>query len=315
MGRDAGVRARPWDRDKFKSVGRHEVKLKPSTRLPSYLADPSQNRWESDSSVWATASSQVGAHYGSKADGQRVATLRRAEAGGAARFERGDVDKVWQRSSDAFGGHYCNDALGLVDIGAERIKHHKTQAHEVGDTLRWAPRADDSKSAAKARLIAEHAARSSAETTDTLRWREGSGHEDRESRTNAPDKRRIVGLLARCDSDSLALPPQRSAPARVVAGKVGQPTPEQLGGDPNVAMQYRTANGVRMEQMRKMRELKPDELDALAGGRQPSMQTAATQGLKDAMADPRVAAALNVALNAPNRMAGELYKLKNTSRH
>lgn len=69
-----------------------------------------------------------------------------------------------------------------------------------------------------------------------------------------------------------------------------------------------------MEQMRKMRELKPDQLDALAGMSQPQ-QDGFTPGLADAMQDPRVAAALNAALNAPNRMAGELYKLKNSSRH
>ena len=219
---------------------------------------------------------------------------------------------MWQRTSDAFGGHYGSDALGPVDLGVERIKHHKAAPKEVGDTLRWAPRHNDGKSAALARFHADHA---DDEATDTLRWRANGVREDRDSRTHAPDRRRIVGLLARGDDeyheDGVALPPQRSAPARV-SSKIGQPTAAQRGGDAEV--QYRTAKGLQMEQMRQMRQLKPEELDRLAGvGAAP--QGGFTPGLQEAMKDPRVAAALNLALNAPNRMAGDLYKLKNQKVH
>ena len=55
-------------------------------------------------------------------------------------------------------------------------------------------------------------------------------------------------------------------------------------------------------------------LNVLAG-MEPRRHGGITPGLEKAMEDPRVAAALNAALNAPNRMAGELYKLKNTHRH
>ena len=66
--------------------------------------------------------------------------------------------------------------------------------------------------------------------------------------------------------------------------------------------------------MRQMRQLKPEQLDRLAGvGHQ--AQGGFTPGLEQAMKDPRVAAALNAALNAPNRMAGDLYKLKNQTVH
>eukprot|EP00966_Prymnesium_polylepis_P297938 6884024-Prymnesium_polylepis.1 len=201
MARDAGVRARPWDREKFSNVGRREAKLKPTTRLPAYLADPSQNRWDSDSGQWAPASSQVGAHYGGGAAsapaGGRVAAMRRAEVVGQAGYARGDHDNVWQRSSDAFGDHYA-DALGPVDLGAERIKHHKEQGREVGDTLRWAPRAN-SKTAALARFHADQAAQEGIGGGGSggdggsffCGGGDDGGRHDRESRTHAPNRRRI----------------------------------------------------------------------------------------------------------------------------
>ena len=220
MARDAGVRACPWDREKFSNIGRRETRLKPSTRLPSYLADPSQNRYESDTSVWASASSQYGAHYAATAPAGGRAAQRRSEAATSG-YAPGPGENVWQRTSDAFGRHYgSSDALGPVDLSVERIKHHKASPKkEAADTLRWVPRQNDGKSAALARF---HAAHAEDGATDTLRWRADGTREDRDSRTHAPDRRRIVGLLARDDEhhvDGVALPPQRSAPA-CISGKV-----------------------------------------------------------------------------------------------
>ncbi|KAL1526651.1 hypothetical protein AB1Y20_015355 [Prymnesium parvum] len=308
MAQDAGVRARPWDRHKFSTVGRHEARLKPSTRLPPYLADPSQGQWANDTSSWLPASAQVGAHCGAATApaGGRAALQRRTQAAGAAQFERGDTDSPWQRSSDAVGGHYGKDALGAVNLGSERSRYRRTNAAEIDDTLRWVAR-PNSKSESRARFLAEQLEK---EKEHPLTRAPGA-REDRASRTQPPDRRRIVGVIARDDAyhvDGVAMPPQRLGRS-AVAGKVGQ----QVAADGS-AEEFRTATGLRMEQMRKMRELKPEELEAIVKEPRTSRHDH-TPGLAEAVKDPRVVLALNQIMNAPNKMAGELYKMKNTTRH
>ena len=156
-------------------------------------------------------------------------------------FEPGDTHSMWQRSSDAFGGAFKSDALGPVNLGAERVKHRTVvPPKEVGDTLRWT-QPNDEKSAALARFYA-HAEASKSEAKDTLRWRPDGTRGDQVSRTQAPDKRRIVGLLARDDDyhhEGIALPPGRARAQ--VSSKIGQ----AQGGE-----QHRSEKGAKMEQVR-----------------------------------------------------------------
>ncbi|KAL3902914.1 MAG: hypothetical protein SGPRY_011876 [Prymnesium sp.] len=231
MARDAGVRACPWDREKFKRVGRHETKLKPPTRVPSYLADPSQDKWDNSTRSWLPASAQVGAHYGcaTAPAGGRLASQCRTDASQL----REESDAVWQRSSDAFGAHCNSDALGLVNLRDERIKFHKGQKRtEVDDTLRWVAHSN-SKSEALARFNEDQATKKLAMGVAT------SGDSKSRQRRRPPDDDEY-------HEKGVALPPHRLGCQVRVSSKIGQPSHSSCGDD----AQFRSAAGQKMQQAR-----------------------------------------------------------------
>ena len=208
-------------------------------------------------------------------------------------------------ASHATGGHATGgsniDSLGPVNLGEERSSRNKKEA---ADTLRWDTQRRDNpdSKAAEARQRIAHA---EAAAKVGLQWPDEGGRSDQVSRVHAPNRRHIVGMLRR--NDDIPLPPQRSAPAKLTDN----------GGQPAAQSEYRSSAGQKLEMMRQMRALSTAELDAAAGTGMPMPKSgnAPTPGLADAMKDPRVAAALNAALNAPNRLAAEHFKGRNVNRH
>lgn len=206
----AGIRGRPWDAQK--------IPTKIGGRVPRKVAAEAQQ------DHWAPSSSKIGAH---------VSPTRQPVPIGHSRRQYGvhgltPADETFNQWQTTTGSHYQQDALGPVDINAEKLRLARgSRAHTSPpeDKLRWPGRVRNERTTARAESLAkverEHAA--------ALEAPPGS----------SPGKRPVYPEeLCGKRSKEVTEPPQRA-------------------GNP-----YRSAKATEFDEARKLRELYQADRDA-----------------------------------------------------
>ena len=254
----AFVHAQPWTKFRGKQVGRKEISLltvhKPGHKANSSLEAP-------------TASSAYGAFAANSAP--------RTEAVSRARRAFGSY------------GLPSEDAIGPVDIDAERTEKYKYQA------LRKSGKAEEP-------------------PADSLRWNP-EGPTGGRGALAAAARRRAQEAQAEAEAAQVRAAP-RPQPLRELPN-------ETLTDAPGARV--RTEKGLRYEEQRRVREKLEAERVATAAAAAEALRERNAgwvhNVLKDKervsqLTDPRVQAELNKALNEPNRVAAEQFRARNTQR-
>lgn len=311
----AYTHARPWDRFKGKAVGRKEVKLsevfRPGQKKNPVLDGPDD----------LPTSQAFGAHMLSSGQGPpRLSAIERSRRNFGG---QGVVDEHERRFGAVNAQHNAADVLGPVDLNKEvgrsttRRSQTQRQEEDAVDTLRWNPSSGQRNSLA----------------TKARRQAQAMLEEEQQQQQQQPSVSGNGGPVSAARQSALV---QRTKAAEVR---------DTLREQPRVLNE----RGRRNEELRQVRAMLAEEkereakMGAMAARQMEQMQAAlGTDGLSTALSggvaalgvaptgtsarallanpqrvaalsDPRVQKALQQSLNAPNTMAQEQYKVRNTT--
>jgi len=278
MGKNAPhvfVKARPWDTFKPKVVSKKEVSIL-QVHKPGQKANPALEENTSSNRAY----------------------------GAFARPEGADRSTAVAASRRAYGKYALEDedALGPVDLNAERARLPEPP------TVQYVHNRRDKEEA----------------PPDTLRWNGNTGQGGRGGLA-AEARRKAVEALAEAEAEEAAAAARRAQAApRQQAAKAKQQSLTAAPGAP--ADRVRTEKGLQYEEKQRVRAMLEGEKVAKQRAYEASVAAAQAAGpqfhhpaLADpqkvaALTDPRVTAALNAKMNAPNTIAAEQNRQRNTQR-
>jgi len=273
----AYAKAQPWTTFKGKQVGRKEVSAREVFR-PGHKANPALEGPTSSGSAY-------GAGLG---------------------FQPAAKPDISRKQFGSYGQDQERDSLGPVDLEFER--HLASQPPMAGHRTKK---------------------KSEEPPPDTLRWDpsngsagNGRGSLAREARRKAQVREEEEARVAQ--AQALAHLPQQPAPARPRAEKKDLTEPPSQRA-------YKSEAGQRHQEQMRVRAMleaealeKADRMNTIIaahdgsgplqqGFRHPVLEKFGATKVAQ-LTDPRVTAALQAKLNAPNVASAELYKMKNTQR-
>ena len=282
----AFAHAVPWDQFKGKRVGRKEASAKEVFK-PGHKENASITQFE-------TSSGAYGAHLG----GPARAIDPRKNFGG---FSTNTDDDATAKGLAQMQIYQQNDSLGPVDLVQERRHVTRTQKLEADavDTLRWNGGERHSSALVNRRRAAEVAA--AASMPHPLEAKTPT--QENEGGDDSVSAKRRAALAAKRKDDAPPVDPLR---ARVGKGEIAQRHADQQRVRAMLEEERKNAEVAKANAV-DARMLGPHGYGNKGGGMSQEERRAALQ-------DPRVQAALDQALNGPNRVAYQQNLTRNTTR-